>query len=224
METLLKDLRYGVRMLMKRPGFTAVAIIALALGIGANTAIFSVVNAVLLKPLPFSDPDRLIRIYETDKHRGLTQGSASYPDFADWRDQNHVFERIAAFHDGSHILTGGDDAVRLQGAVVSADMFALLGATPILGRTFLPEEDKPGDSGRVVMLSHGLWQRQFSSDPNILGRSLTLDSVNYSVVGVMPAGFQFPIGNEPVDLWTTFAVESQGEDAMTVQRGAHYLG
>ena len=223
METLFKDFRYGVRMLMKRPGFTAVAIIALALGIGANTAIFSVVNAVLLKPLPFSDPDRLMKVYETDKHRGVTQGSASYPDFADWRDQNHVFERIAAFHDSSYILTGGDDAVRFQGAVVSADLFALLGVTPILGRTFLPEEDKPGDSGRVVMLSHGLWQRQFNSDPNILGRSLTLDGMNYSVVGVMPAGFKFPIGNEPVELWTTFAVESQGTDAMTAQRGAHYL-
>ncbi len=223
METLLKDFRYGVRMLMKRPGFTAVAIIALALGIGANTAIFSVINAVILKPLPFSDPDRLIRVYETDKHRGLTQGSASYPDFADWRDQNHVFERIAAFHDSGPVLTGGDDAVRLQGAVVSADLFALLGATPVLGRTFLPEEDKPGDSGRVVILSYGLWQRQFNSDPNILGRSLTLDSVNHSVVGVMPAGFQFPISNEPVELWTTFAAESQGADAMTAQRGAHYL-
>ncbi|HST20676.1 MAG TPA: ABC transporter permease, partial [Blastocatellia bacterium] len=223
METLFKDFRYGVRMLMKRPGFTAVAIIALALGIGANTAIFGVINAVLLKPLPFSDPDRLIRVYQTNKNRGITQGSASYPDFVDWRDQNHVFERMAAFHDNNHILTGGDDAVRLESAVVSADLFALLGATPLLGRTFLPEEDKPGDSGQVVILSHGLWQRQFNSDPNILGRSITLDGVNFSVVGVMPDGFKFPIRNDPVELWTTFAVESQGEDPLTSQRGAHYL-
>ncbi|HKS41594.1 MAG TPA: ABC transporter permease, partial [Blastocatellia bacterium] len=223
METLFKDFRYGVRTLMRRPGFTAVAIIALALGIGANTAIFGVINAVLLKPLPFSDPDRLIRVYQTNKNRGIIQGSASYPDFVDWRDQNHVFERMAAFHDSNHILTGGDDAVRLESAVVSADLFALLGATPMLGRTFLPEEDKPGDSGQVVILSHGLWQRQFNSDPNILGRSITLDGVNFSVVGVMPDGFKFPISNDPVELWTTFAVESQGEDPLTAQRGAHYL-
>ncbi|MGA9770722.1 MAG: ABC transporter permease [Blastocatellia bacterium] len=223
METLFQDLRYGIRMLLKRPGFTAVAVIALALGIGANTAIFSVVNAVLLKPLPFSEPDRLMTVYETDKERGVSQGAASYPDFADWRDQNHVFERIAAFHDNSFILTGGDDAVRLEGAVVSADLFDLLGVTPAVGRMFLPEEDKPGDGGRVVIIGQGLWQRQFNSDPNILGRSLTLDGINYTVVGVMPAGFRFPTGNQPVELWTTFAVESEGADAMTTQRGAHSL-
>jgi putative ABC transport system permease protein len=224
METLLKDLRYGMRMLMKRPSFTAVAIIALALGIGANTAIFSVVNAVLLQPLPFSDPDHLMMLYQTHKQRGTSNGSVSYPDFVDWADQNQVFEQMAAYHDGNIILTGGDEPARLYSAVVSANLFSLLGANPILGRTFLPGEDKPGDGGRVVVLSQGLWQKRFNSDPNILGRPLTLDGQSYTVVGVMPAGFQFPIQNNPAELWTTFAVESEGAGAMTGQRGAHYLG
>ncbi|HKP86349.1 MAG TPA: ABC transporter permease [Blastocatellia bacterium] len=226
METLFQDLRYGARTLIKRPGFTAVAIIALALGIGANTAIFSVINAVLLKPLPFSDPERLVAVYETSTLRGDSRGAVSYPDFADWRDQNHVFEGMAAFHTGNYTLTGGDEAQRLQGAVVSADTFALLGAAPILGRTFLPEEDKPGDGGHVIMLSHSLWQKRFDSDPNVIGRSLTLGGTNYTVVGVMPAGFQFPIQTEPVDLWATFSTESDATDGtpMTGQRGAHYMG
>ncbi len=226
METLFQDLRYGVRMLIKRPGFTAVAIIALALGIGANTAIFSVVNAVLLRPLPFSDPNRLVAVYETHARRGMALNAVSYPNFADWRDQNNVFERIAAYHNGDYIMTGADEPARLQCSIVSADMFDLLGAKPALGRTFLPEEDKPGDSGRVAILSHSMWQKRFSADPNVLEKSITLNGKNYSVVGVMPAGFQFPIQNEPVELWTTFAPEFEsldGEPTTAQQRGAHYL-
>jgi putative ABC transport system permease protein len=224
MDTLLKDLRYAARMLIKRPGFTAVATIALALGIGANTAIFSVVNAVLLQPLPFSDPDKLMVLYQTHKQRGINNGSASYPDFIDWRDQNRVFEQMAAYHDSDFILTGGDEPARLHGAVVSANLFPLLGANPILGRMFLPEEDKPGDSGRVVMLGSSLWQKRFNSDPNVLGMQLTLNNQSYTIIGVMPAKFQFPIQNDPIELWTTFAVESEGADSMMTQRGAHYLG
>jgi putative ABC transport system permease protein len=225
METLFQDLRYGIRMLIKRPGFTAVAIIALALGIGANTAIFSVVNAVLLKPLPFSDPNRLVAVYETHTRRGITQSTVSYPNFADWRSQSSVFERIAAYHNSDYILTGADEPARLQCAIVSADMFDLLGAKPALGRAFLPEEDKPGDSGRVAILSDAMWKKRFSADPNILEKSITLNGKNYSIAGVMPAGFQFPIQNEPVELWTTFAseFESVEGDPTTEQRGAHYL-
>lgn len=219
METLIQDLRYGVRMLLKQPGFTVIAVIALALGIGANTAIFSVVNAVLLKPLPFADADRLVIVYESNLQRGSTRSSASYPNFADWREQNHVFERMSSYHTSDFVLTGEGEPARIQGATVNADLFPLLGVAPILGRSFLPEEDKPGDTGRVVMLSHRLWQTRFNADPNVVDRSVVLGGKHYTVVGVMPEGFQFPIGSDPVDLWSTVSVDS----GMFEQRGAHYM-
>ncbi|HSO76309.1 MAG TPA: ABC transporter permease, partial [Blastocatellia bacterium] len=219
METFLQDLRYGTRMLLKQPGFTVIAVIALALGIGANTAIFSVVNAVLLNPLPFPEPDRLMRVYESRLDRGTSRSSVSYPNFADWREQNHVFERMSSYRTSDFILTGDGDPARIQGAAVNADLFPLLGVTPILGRPFLPEEDKPGDSGRVVLLSHRLWQTRFNGDPSVIDRSLVLGGKNYAVVGVMPEGFQFPIGSDPVDLWSTVSIDS----FMFEQRGAHYM-
>ncbi|HWO01097.1 MAG TPA: ABC transporter permease, partial [Blastocatellia bacterium] len=188
-------------------------------GIGANTAIFSVVNAVLLKPLPFSDPDKLVIVYESNLRRGSTRSSASYPNFADWRDQNHVFEYMASYHNSDFILTGDGEPARIQSAKVNADLFPLLGVAPIVGRSFRPEEDKPGDSGRVVMLSHRLWQQRFNGDPNIVDRSLTLGGKHYTVAGVMPEGFQFPIGSDPVDMWSTVAIDSE----MFEQRGAHYM-
>ena len=223
METILQDVRYGIRMLMKAPSFSIVATIALALGIGANTAIFSVVNAVLLKPLPFADAERLMMVWETDSSRAQLRGTASYPNFSDWRDQNHVFERMASFHTNDFIMTGRGDSTRLQGAVVNADLFPLLGVTPVLGRGFLPDEDKPGDTGRVVVLSQELFQKRFGSDPNVVGQSMVLDGKNYTIVGVMPQAFQFPIQNEPVELWTTVALDREGKEPITDQRGAHYL-
>lgn len=222
MEAVLQDLRYGIRMLVKNPGFTAIAVIALALGIGATTAIFSVVNAVLLRPLPFVEPGRLLMVYETNLQRGFNRGSVSYPNFADLRDQNHVFEKMSSYHSGDFILTGRGEPLRLQGAIVNADLFQLLGVTASLGRTFLPDEDKPGD-GRVVILSNRLWRTHFNSDPGVLGNSLVLDGKNFTVVGVMPEGFQFPVQNEPVELWSTIAGEASGEDPMTSHRGAHYM-
>jgi putative ABC transport system permease protein len=206
-------------MLLKQPGFTVIAVIALALGIGANTAIFSVVNAVLLEPLPFPNPDRLMIVYESRLDRGASRSAVSYPNFVDWRDQNHVFERMSTYRTSDFILTGDGDPARIQGAVVNADLFPLLGVTPILGRPFLPDEDKPGDSGRVVLLSHRLWQTRFNSDPSVIDRSLVLGGKNYTVVGVMPEGFQFPIGSDPVDLWSTVSIDS----FMFEQRGAHYM-
>ncbi|HSB09291.1 MAG TPA: ABC transporter permease [Blastocatellia bacterium] len=223
METFLRDFKYGFRMLLKHPAFTAIAVIALALGIGANTAIFSVVNAVLLQPLPFADPERLVSVYETNLQRGYIRGSASYPNFADLREQNQVFEKMSSYHTGDFILTGGDEPLRLQGAIVNADLFSLLGAAPSLGRTFLPEEDKPGDSGRVVILSSHLWRNRFGSDPNVIGATLVLGGKNFTVVGVMPEAFKFPVQNEPVELWSTVAVDAAGEQPMTGQRGAHYM-
>ncbi|HSQ19567.1 MAG TPA: ABC transporter permease, partial [Blastocatellia bacterium] len=219
METLLQDIKYGFRMMLKHPAFAAIAVIALALGIGANTAIFSVVNAVLLRPLPFTEPDRLMVVYESRVDRGVSRSSVSYPNFADWREQNSVFEHMSTYRTNDLVLTGDGEPARLLAGVVNADLFPLLGVSPSLGRTFLPEEDKPGDSGRVVMLSHRFWQQRFGGDPNVLGRGLVLGGKNYDVVGVMPKGFQFPVDSEPVDLWTTVVIDS----GMFTQRGAHYM-
>ena len=223
MNTLLQDIRFGLRMLLKSPSISIVATIALALGIGANTAIFSVVNAVLLRPLPFPDPDSLVSLFETDARRGQERGSHSYPNFMDLRAQNTAFERVASYHSSDYVLTGRGEPARLQACVATADLFPLLGVTPKLGRTFLPDEDKPSETGRVVILSHSLFQNRFNGDPSVLNQPITLSGVNFTVVGVMPAGFEFPIQNDPVDLWTTIAGDAAGKEPITNQRGAHFL-
>jgi putative ABC transport system permease protein len=223
MNTLLQDIRFGLRMLLKSPGVSIIATIALALGIGANTAIFSVVNAVLLRPLPFPNSESLVALFETDKQRGQQQGSHSYPNFFDLRSQQTVFEHVASYHSGDYIMTGRGEPARLQAAVVTADLFPLLGVSPLLGRHFLPEEDKPSETGRVAILSQALFQRRFNSDPSILNQPITLDGRPFTVVGVMPAHFEFPIQNEPVELWTTIAGDASGTDPVTTQRGAHFL-
>lgn len=223
MGIILQDIRYGIRMLRKSPSISIVATIALALGIGANTAIFSVVNAVLLRPLPFPDSDALMSVFEKDQTRGLARGSYSYPNFFDLREQNHVFEHIAAYHDNDFIMTGGGDPVRLQGGVVTADLFPVLGVSPVLGRTFSPDEDKPTETGRVVVLSQRLFANRFNSDASILNKQITLDGKSYTIIGVMPHGFEFPIQNEPLDLWTTIADDAAGASPATAQRGAHFL-
>jgi putative ABC transport system permease protein len=223
MNTLLQDIRFGLRMLLKSPSVSIVATIALALGIGANTAIFSVVNAVLLRPLPFPSPDTLVSLFETDTRRGQERGSHSYPNFMDLRAQNTVFERVASYHSGDFIMTGRGEPARLQGSVVTADLFPLLGVSPVLGRSFLPDDDKPSETGRVVMLSQQLFQKRFNSDPSILNQAITLDGISFTVVGVMPASFEFPIQNDPVELWTTIAGDAAGKEPVTAQRGAHFL-
>ncbi|HSS19163.1 MAG TPA: ABC transporter permease [Pyrinomonadaceae bacterium] len=218
-----QDLRYGARMLLKAPSVSIVATIALALGIGANTAIFSVVNAVLLRPLPFAHSEQLMNVWETDSVRGSQRGSASYPNFVDWRDQSHSFEYMASYHTADFILTGRGDSTRLQAAVVNADLFSLLGAAPVLGRAFRTAEDKPGQDGRVVLLSQQLFQKRFNADPNIVNQSVVLDGKPFTVVGVMPQSFQFPVQNVPVDFWTTVAIDREGEDPSSDSRGAHYM-
>ena len=223
MNNLIQDIRFGLRMLLKSPGVSIIATIALALGIGANTAIFSVVNAVLLRPLPFPDPDSLVAVFETDLQRGQQRGSHSYPNFFDVRSQNTVFERVASYYDGNFVMTGRGEPVRLQGSVGTADLIPLLGVAPMLGRTFNPDEDKPSPTGRVVILSHTLFQNRFGSDPSVLNQTITLDGRNYTIVGVMPPRFEFPIQNEPVELWTTIAGDAAGSDPVTGQRGAHFL-
>jgi putative ABC transport system permease protein len=212
MNTLIKDLRYAVRSLLKQPGFTAIAIITLALGIGANTAMFSVINAVLLRPLPYHEPERLVTIWEESPQRGLYEMPISFANFRDWQDQNHSFEQIAAYTFTNLNLTDAGEPARLSTVRTSANLFPLVGATPLLGRGFLPEEDKDG-ANHVVMLSHGLWQSRFGSDATIVGKSLTLNNQSYTVVGVMPASFQFPVGfgylgkvlNDPTDLYVPIA-------------------
>jgi putative ABC transport system permease protein len=175
-------------MLLKKPGFTLIAIFALALGIGANTAIFSVVNGVLLRPLPFEDPDRLVRLGEWSQQ--VPGMSISYPNLLDWREQQSVFTGIAATRFNSYNLTGGDEPERLQGRDVSANFFDVLGVKPALGRTFLPEEDH-ANSNRTVVLSHGLWQRRFGADPQIVGKVISLNSQSHTVIGVLPQGYRY---------------------------------
>jgi putative ABC transport system permease protein len=197
METLLKDVRYGARMLIKKPGFTAVALIALALGIGANTAIFSVVNAALLRSLPYAEPDRLI-VPVTINAAGVDGAGVSYADVVDWRKEEQVFASVAAFGIRSVDLTGNDDPVRVQAAVVSEDYFSVMGVAPLLGRTFLPEEQQP-NGPRAVVLSYGLWQKRFGADPSVLDQSITVSGRPASIVGVMPKDSQWP---ETVEIWS----------------------
>jgi putative ABC transport system permease protein len=224
MHTLLQDLRYGLRVLAKAPGFTGVVILTLALGIGANTAIFSVVNTVLLQPLPFPEPDRLVDVFGINERTNERGRALSYPDFVDLRTQNRTLESMAAYDEGVSILSGVGEPLHLRIGIVSANLFSVLHASPTVGRLFASNEDQPGT--RVVMLSHGLWKGHFGGDPNIAGRPIKLDEKIYTIAGVMPASFQFPIDAEPMDLWTTMAanMETQnGDPAMTAQRGAHFL-
>src|SRR5262245_27357129 len=186
---MYNDLRYAVSQFLKAPGFAAVAILTLALGIGANTAIFSIVNAVLLRPFSYKEPERLVIIYE----RGSAGNgfSPSYPNFVDWRAQNTAFASIAAVRQNeSFNLTGTGEPERLQGRLVSAEFFSTLGIKPLRGRDFLPEEDRP-DASPAVVLSYGFWQRRFGGDPNVLGKQLTLNNQSFTVVGVTPPNFQF---------------------------------
>ncbi|HLM54641.1 MAG TPA: ABC transporter permease [Pyrinomonadaceae bacterium] len=188
METLLQDVRYGVRMLLKKPGFTAVAVIALALGVGANTAIFSVVNGVLLQPLPYHEPERLVRLGEWSPQ--VPGMSISYPNLKDWREQNTVFENVAGTQFASYNLTGAGEPERLQGRNVSWDFFDVLGVKVARGRPLRPEDDRAG-AAPVCLISHGLWQRRFGGDPGIVGKSLSLSGESFEVVGILPQEYRF---------------------------------
>lgn len=211
MHNLLQDFRYGLRTLRKNPGFAAAAILVLALGIGANTAIFSVVNAVLLRPLPFAHPEQLVQIWHTPPQKsfpGMKEFAVSAANYLDWQAQNHVFEHTAIYTWGAYNLTGRGEPVFITARRVSSDFFAVLQAEPLLGRVFVPEEDHPGRD-RVVVLSETFWRNQFAADPNIVGQDINLDGEAYRVIGVMRARFQFPITSDPsfaVKLWAPLAM------------------
>ena len=218
MALLFQDLRYGMRMLIKHPGFTAVAVLTLALGIGANTAIFSVVNGVLLRPLPYTDPDKLVMIWNRYGASEMSQAHVSVPDFIDRRDQSRTLEQIAAIDERSFNLIGGDEPERIEGARVSASLFPLLGVSAAQGRVFLAEEDQPGRH-QVVILSNGLWKRRFGGTTGLLGQEIDLNGAAYTVVGIMPAGFAFP--TPQTELWApiAFTPEHKSDD----ERGNEYL-
>ncbi|HYH84023.1 MAG TPA: ABC transporter permease, partial [Pyrinomonadaceae bacterium] len=216
MRTLLQDIRYGLRVLLRKPGFTLVAVLTLALGVGANTAIFSVVNAVLLRPLPYEEPEQIVWLWENNPQAGATTMSISLPNLRDWKEQNRSFERIGATRGVNLALTGGgQQAERVQAAQAEADYFAAIGTRPLVGRTFLAEEDAAGGS-RVAVLSHGLWQRRFGGDRDAVGKTINLDGESYEVVGVMPP--EFAVLNNPTELWVPFG---QFKDKLPQERDNH---
>src|SRR5579863_1286679 len=183
METLFQDLRYALRQLRKSPGFALVTVVTLALGIGANTVIFSVVNGVLLSALPFPDPDQLVTLHENKPN--FEGGSLSYPNFRDWQKDNHTFSSMAIARNYAFSLTGAGEAEQVNAEFISSDFFPVLGVNPVAGRTFAKGEDEVG-AGPVALISAGLWRRKFGSAADILGKSITLDAKNYTVVGVIP--------------------------------------
>jgi putative ABC transport system permease protein len=213
---MLKDVRYGIRSLLKRPGLTLVALITLALGIGINTAIFSAVDSVLLRPLPFKDPERLMAIWEHTPHLGIARNEFAPANYFDLRNQNQVFEGVGAFGQLSTNLTGAGEPEQLEGQLVTANVFALLGVPAAVGRTFAADEDQTGRD-QVVVLSDALWQRRFNRDPEVINRTITLNGESYTVVGIMPAGFFFP--EREVELWLPWAMEPGQAEG----RGDHYF-
>ena len=219
---LMQDLRYALRQLRKNPGFAAVAVITLALGVGANTAVFSVVDAVMLRPLPYYHPEQLIEA-ESLNSRNPQPNASSYPDFFDWRAQNHTLEHLVSYHDATLVLTGFERPVQLNSEIVSWDLVQALGVRPELGRGFTPDEERTGT--RVALISHNLWASQFAFDPAIVGRSVRLSGDLYTIVGVMPRSFRFPVNQPTNSVWTTLAVDDDPNDphSNVRSRGSHFL-
>jgi putative ABC transport system permease protein len=215
MQSLLQDLRYAARMLLRNPGFTFVAVVTLALGIGANTAIFSVVHAVLLRPLPYPESEQLAWVWMDNRKEGIHEDIASWPNFVDWRTQNQVFEGLAGVRDRTFNLTGSGEPEELRGANVTINFFDLMRVNPKTGRGFTSDEEQEGRD-RVVVIGNGLWQRRFSGDPNVVGQILSLNGQNHTIIGIMPPGFQFP---NKTELWLPLVPDARTRDA----RGAFWL-
>src|SRR6185436_2969170 len=215
-ELIAADVRYAFRTLRRNPGFAIVVLLTLALGIGANAAIFSVVNGVLLRPLPYRDADRLMVFWGDLRRPGVNQIPASAGEYLDYRDRSHAFEQVAAYDTVGFNLTGGGEPERVEGAVVTTTFFALLGASSQVGRTFVAAEDQPGRDD-VVVLSHSLWTRRFSANPAIVGQTIPVDGRPAQVVGVMPAAFQFP--DRSIEIWKPFLLDA--EALSDNNRGSH---
>src|SRR5579875_2540444 len=216
LDQILQDTRYGLRLLLRSPGFCAVVILTLALGIGANTAIFSVVDGVLLRPLPYPQPDRLVRVWESNPAKGFSRNVVNPFNFLDWRDRNRSFTHMAAIEGGSSSITGAGDPVAVAAMQVSPDFFSILGVPAYLGRTFVPEEGQPGHAGSIV-LSYPFWQSHFNGDRTLLGKAITIDGYRVTIVGVMPPDFSFP--NMKADIWTPFPITRS-----KAWEGGRYLG
>lgn len=222
-EQLFADLRYAMRQLRRAPSFTFAAILTLALGIGATTAVFSVVYFTMLHPLPYKDSERLVSVQSIDIRGTPVPTTLSYPTFFDFRKDNSVFDHLVSFHSDDFTLIGSRSAIHLSGQVISWGLFDLLQVRPMLGRGFLPSDEKRGE--RPVILSYQLWQREFGADVSIIGRAVTLDGFAYTVVGIAPAGFNFPAGAKQVELWTTLSRDAMSDTGqpVTEQRGARIL-
>ncbi len=218
MEILLNDIRYSLRALFKNRGFTIAAIVTLALGIGANTAIFSVVNAVLLRPLPFAEPERLVIVGESLPDEKTIEYEISYPNLRELQSQNQSFEQVAAFGMNEAVLRGHEEPATISTMLVTANFFSLLGARPAQGRAFLESEDRPGGDA-VVVVSHSFWQQRFGGDPDFIGKTITLDDEPFTVVGIMPADFKLP--DERTELWQ--AVGRMADQPFMRNRAVHYL-
>jgi len=222
MNSFFQDVRYALRQLRKNLGFAGVAVLTLALGIGANTAVFSVVDAVMFRPLPYHQPGRLIEAQSINSHN--PQPSAiSYPDFFDWRSQNHTLDHLVSYHDNSFTLTGLERPVQVDAEIVSWDLLPALGIPPELGRGFTADEEKAGT--HVVLISHALWASHFGADKSIVGQAVHLSGDLYTVIGVMPATFRFPMNQPRVGIWTTLAADDDPKDPKpnTSNRGSHFL-
>jgi putative ABC transport system permease protein len=215
MDSLLQDVRYALRLLRNAPGFAIAALLTLALAMGVNTMMFSVLNTVLLRPLPYPHSERLVQIWETDPHNHVDRGPVSPYNFLEWRKHSRSFSDIATYDYNTAILNGLKTPQRISTQLVSADFFAVFQVNPVNGRTFRPDEDKTGDD-HVVVLSYGAWSRYFDRDPNIVGKSIALDDQPYSIIGIMPADFAFP--NERVEAWCI-----PGFDIKRARRGNHFL-
>src|ERR1700755_2851526 len=218
METLYQDVRFALRMLWTNRGVALVAVAALALGVGANSAIFSVVNAVVLRPLPYKDSGRLVALWVGLNQKGFEEIEVSAPEFTDFSTRSTSFERVAAYSAGGFNMTGAGEPERIQGLQATSGLFPALGVAPLKGRAFMEEEDRPG-ADAVVVISHSLWQRRFGGDPDILNKTLTLDGQVCAVVGVMPASFHFP--DNDTEIWKPIAFDAEllGPN----NRGSHFL-
>ncbi|MGH9843024.1 MAG: ABC transporter permease [Blastocatellia bacterium] len=205
MQMFWQDLRYGARMLLKRPGFTLIAVLTLALGIGANTAIFSVINALILNPPRIAEAERVAAIWRTAKDK-CAEGYVSYLDLQDWRARNRSFEAIAAYKPNGFILLNDEQAERLHGMRVTANFLSLLKVKPLRGRDFQVEEEKRGAEG-VVIISHQFWQNRLGGDESALGRQLSLNGRPFTIIGILPPGFEFPLAPKQNELLTTTARE-----------------